>query len=391
MKIKYLLIAALAGVALVGCNKETNVDDNATDGAHKYMGFQIRVPSEGATKADGTKNGGYTNGTKAEQDIKSLYFYFYKDGAYITYGKGEMHGAFQKEEQDPDAHGPIEAIWGNGGKGVVVIESIMNVKPNQVICVANSAKPDYFRHKSLNDVIAALATGDNGVTGSATYAELGFGQLPGGGEIYFTMTNSPVFENDKEVYAISIDETKLKDSEDEAENDPVDVYIERMAAKVEVTSLAVESNAMEQNYDITIDGWALNAVATQGYFMKNIDQAWKKADWAQNWLIGGDNRINWAKDPHYSNADYSFLGEEFYPTSAENLGRPAESCPSVLQLEPAHRPFRPCSLRSGQASPDVLPGEHLRRRRSGRRPQGGYFHDGAGHGQAEKPGRSGPV
>ncbi len=320
MKIKYLLIAALAGVALVGCNKETNVDDNATDGAHKYMGFQIRVPSEGATKADGTGNGGYTNGTDAEQAINSLFFYFYKDGAYITYGKGEMHGAFTQDKQT--SGGSVEAIWGNGGKGVVVIESIMNVKPNQVICVANSAEPDYFRHKSLNDVIAALATGDNGVTGSANYAELGFGQLPGGGEIYFTMTNSPVFENNKEVYAISIDETKLKDSEDEAVNDPVDVYIERMAAKVEVTSLAVESNAMEQNYDITLDGWALNAVATQGYFMKNIDKAWETADWAQDWLIG-TNRINWAKDPHYSPADYAFLGEKFYPTSAENLGREA--------------------------------------------------------------------
>ena len=121
MKIKYLLIAALAGVALVGCNKETNVDDNATDGAHKYMGFQIRVPSEGATKADGTGNGGYTNGTDAEQAINSLFFYFYKDGAYITYGKGEMHGAFTQDKQT--SGGSVEAIWGNGGKGVGLYRS----------------------------------------------------------------------------------------------------------------------------------------------------------------------------------------------------------------------------------------------------------------------------
>ena len=320
MKFKYLLIAVLAGAALVGCNKEANVNEDPADGTYKYMGFQIRVPSEGTTKADNTASGGYTNGTAAEQAINTLYFYFYKDGAYVTYGKGEMHSAFNKKESSSN---DIEAIWGDGGKGVVVLESIMNVKPNQVICVANCAVPAYFRHQSLDDVITALATGDTGVTGSATYAELGFGQLSSGGACNFTMTNSPVFDGGKVVYAVPIDpDNDIKNDAASAVNNPVDIYIERMAAKVEVTSLSLTDNAMAANYDITLDGWALNAVATQGYFMKNIDKAWETADWAQNWLIG-TNRINWAKDPHYSPADYAFLGEKFYPTSAENLGREA--------------------------------------------------------------------
>ena len=332
MKFKYLLIAVLAGAALVGCNKEANVKEAPADGVYKYMGFQINVPAEGATKADGTSSGGYTNGTAAEQGISTLYFYFYKDGAYITYGKGEMRGSFDKQEQTSGSD--LEAIWGKGGKGVVVLESIMNVKPNQVICVANSATPEFFRHKSLNDVITALATGDTGVTGSATYAELGFGQLSGGGAINFTMTNSPKFDGGKVVYAVPIipdgPNKDIFDDEESAANHPVEIYVERMAAKVEVTDLGLTgSNAMETNYDITLDGWALNAVATQGYFMNNIVSTWESAEWAKSWLIGL-HRVNWAKDPHYSASDYAFVGENFYPSSAENLGRSALST-HVLQ------------------------------------------------------------
>ena len=45
MKTKYLLIAALAGLALVGCNKEAGKEDGPVEGEKSYMAFNIIAPN----------------------------------------------------------------------------------------------------------------------------------------------------------------------------------------------------------------------------------------------------------------------------------------------------------------------------------------------------------
>lgn len=88
MKFRYLLIAALAGLALVGCNKEEGGENNGSEQIDnaRYMGFTISMPSA-VTKAAGTGDtGSYVVGEDYENAIKTIHFYFYRKGAYVSWG-----------------------------------------------------------------------------------------------------------------------------------------------------------------------------------------------------------------------------------------------------------------------------------------------------------------
>ena len=92
MKFKYLLIAVLAGAALVGCNKEKGGANDGTEEIKdaRYMGFTISMP-DATTKAAGTTGlNTYQVGEAYENAIKTLHFFFYRDGAYISWGYGDI-------------------------------------------------------------------------------------------------------------------------------------------------------------------------------------------------------------------------------------------------------------------------------------------------------------
>ena len=83
MKIKYLLIAALAGVALVGCNKEGGADVNGgKDTNNFYATFNIVAPASSSdTKAD---DGGFAFGAPEEAAVQNIRFIFYRNGSKVA-------------------------------------------------------------------------------------------------------------------------------------------------------------------------------------------------------------------------------------------------------------------------------------------------------------------
>ena len=319
MKLKYLFIAVVAGLALVGCNKEIG-KENGMEG-DRYMGFQISMAS--STKA--TTDGGYEYGTDAENGIKSVYFFFYKDGAYLSYGKGEVAPSFVPEAGTTPS---VEEIWRNAdGKGVVVLESNLHTQPNQLICVINSQNPTFFRNKPLAEALNALQTGDTGVTGSTSAREIAFAKLDADGSpVFFSMMNSPEISGGVAKYALEFDSRYIKNSAAEAENNPVEVYVERMASKVSVdyASITVESS-LAADYDISIDSWGLNGVSQNAYSIKKIDASWPSAAWNSPAWVVGDHRINWAIDPDYSGSDFAFDNLDYYPHCARDYGLDATS------------------------------------------------------------------
>ena len=318
MNYKHLLIAILAGAALVGCNKEAGKDE-PTGIKSQYMAFHIAVPS--VTKGTEGSPAAYSYGTDAENAIKSIYFFFYRDGAYISYGKGEVATAFSPATQD--AGGNVEEQWRKSdGKGVVVIENSMNTKPNQLLCIVNSPKPEFFRNKTLASALEALQTGLTGVTGNESYTEIGFARLESSTP-YFCMTNSPVIVGGVAQYALPFTESKIYYSAAEAEADPVEVNVERMASKVEVKALtaATDPTLTAAGWTITLNNWGLNGVSKQSYVVKKIDAAWAAQTAIYgSWLVG-PNRVNWAIDPDYASTDFSFNNKDFYPESAEIYGQ----------------------------------------------------------------------
>ena len=376
MKLKYLLIAVLAGAALVGCNREPGVEDLKENGKHSYMGFTISTPA--MTKAAGTGGTGtFLEGKDFENWINTIYFFFYKDGAYISWGYGEIGKEFTPE----DATGPtvddgeIEEYLHDGStekSGVVVMESTMTM-PNQVLCVINSRNPNFYRNKPLETVLATLQTGSaeslvgteiQSVRNATTKPEIDF-WYQAGGKPYFVMLTAPMKGKDKNgkdeiKYWTDIPEGAIKESEKAAKDNPVQVYVERMAARLEITNLAsiVDGSGFvkvdnlgddmksgtDPVYDIQPIAWSVTAVNQKGNVLKNADLKWwnstnpeDTAPFASpaDWLESGSKvantaypsetifpRINWTKDPNYN--DPAVTNRNRYPHSARELYDTAE-------------------------------------------------------------------
>ena len=360
MKIKLFLIAALAGVALVGCNREPGLED-VKDGNKSYMGFTITTPP--ATKAENTgATGSFQKGEDFENWINTIYFFFYKDGAYISWGYGEVGTDFTPEDNTTE----IEEILHDGStekNGVVVMESTMTM-PNQVLCVINSRNPSFYRNKPLADVLASLQTGSaESLTGNDVEAVRALGKseidfwYEAGSKPYFVMLTAPMKGKDKNgkdeiKYVTDIPDGAIKETREAAKKNPVEVYVERMAARLEITNLAsiVDGSGFvkvanlgddmksgtDPEYDIKPIAWSVTAANQKGNILKKADLTWwngtaeQKAPFAGGWLESGTSvsntaypsenmfpRINWTLDPNYD--DPAVTNRNRYPHSAREL------------------------------------------------------------------------
>lgn len=372
MKFRYLLIAALAGLALVGCNKEVGNDVIGPDQeGERYMGFTISMPSA-VTKAEGTGTiGSYEVGKDYENAIKSIHFFFYKDGAYVSRGYGDMKD--KDEFNSEGSTGNTEEILHDGTaakEGVVVLESTMT-EPNQVLCVINSRNAGWYKNKSLATVVKALYTTSAGITGNDTdtFKDFYFEDTdPTNPGPKFVMFTSPMYGKNKagttEIkYADDIIVEKSGDdytaashiqkTRAKAKANPVNIYVERMAARVEIGNLAdivdpsgyikranLGTNMLDSGtpvWDIEPLAWGVTAVNKNSHSIKNVSLDWLSQTGPNqpfhgtptSWLQSGstitnpvypseniNTRINWAIDPDY---DKDQSDRNNYPHSAREL------------------------------------------------------------------------
>lgn len=379
MKFRYLLIAALAGLALVGCNKEEGGENNGSEQIDnaRYMGFTISMPSA-VTKAATTGGlGTYQVGEAYENDIKTLHFFFYRDGAYVSWGYGDMAPQFDSETAGAAGSNVEEtrpAPYGTGGAytGVVVLESTMAM-PNQVLCVVNSRNPNWYRNKTLEQVKAVLHTGSaESLTGNTADSFKDF-QFRDSGNPYFVMFTSPMYGSNangvkeiKYVTDIVVEESSsgvftpssnIQNTREGAQKNPVNIYVERMAARLEIANLSsivdggfVKTDNLDASmkkgsdpiYDIKPLAWSVIAANKKAYNLKHIKLDWwtkmgANEAFSGNWLESGDKttnplhpspsenmytRINWTEDPNYNNR--VLTARNYYPHSAREYTSESE-------------------------------------------------------------------
>ena len=335
MKIKYLLIAALAGVALVGCNKEGGADVNdGKDTNNFYATFNIVAPASSSdTKAD---DDGFAFGTAEEAAVQNIRFIFYRNGSKVAisatdnftlsgYTVGHVTGNTNDPESpfawtDGTAGGSVEKI----AQAKVILRS-NGARPNEVLVFMNMDATDFTPIAEKNTLAEALEeTNDISATGTKHHNEF---YTTINGTNYFVMSNSAFFEGGTtEKRAYDIPSNAIKDSPQEAvDNDAITLYIERLAAKVEVNLSAVKDGVTfpttgdgalvtSTGEKITVtplaeDSWSLNAVQRKTYWTKNIGY-----DVTALGLTNGEHRTYWAVDPNYNvmSSDYDHI----FPNSA---------------------------------------------------------------------------
>lgn len=342
MNYKHLLIAILAGAALVGCNKEKGGENGGTEGngGNTYVTFNIYAPASDspATKgAEGTP--AFENGSAEEAAIENIRFIFYRNGSKVAvsatdnftpkaYEVGTVAVSTDPESafdfQDEATGGSVERV----AQARVILKS-NGSKPNQVLAFLNMEQKDFKEIADQPTLALALEKMNDETLGSGIKPHNMFINKNN----KFVMSNSAYFvgglASGTPTRAYEIKASAIKDNANEAVNpgDAVTLYVDRVAAKVAVNTTAISGGVVlpttgdnkivtSQNKAIKVTplAWSLNAVQRDVYWTKDISYS-PVYNWSLSTADGArQHRTWWAVDPNYniSTGQYG----SYFPNSA---------------------------------------------------------------------------
>lgn len=286
MKLSGFLVGTLACTLFAACSNEENsaINSGQEEGQLSYVAVNIVNANPTGSRVGG---GEYEDGEGLENTITKARFYLFNaSGNPYTVTTNEAPDAVAEtnyvdittlENQGKDEPN-VESIK----KGVLVFKGTTTELPTSIVAVLNPPAT-LTGSKSLSDLQTAIA--DYSSTTS------------------FVMSNSVYASEGTEVVATNII-GKVAQNKEDAEANPVDIYVERVLAKVRVTF----SNADKENqYKVSEDGepavyakilgWAVTRTADKSNLLKNIDPAWDDMTLGFTWNDEPFHRSYWATTP----------------------------------------------------------------------------------------------
>lgn len=129
----------------------------------------------------------------------------------------------------------------------------------------------------------------------------------------FMMTNAPLYDNGSAKTLVSINPNAIYNTREEALTaTPKDVFVERVVAKVNVTTATNLENSItidtkndteitKKTYKATIVGWGLDITNKKSYPVRNVSDfaTWKDLTNGTRFFSTDSKRIYWAIDPNY--------------------------------------------------------------------------------------------
>lgn len=307
MKTGKLISIALLSLA-VACSKENVSSNQGGSDANQYMAVDIAMSVGASTKAPAAD---YRDGSEAEStvNVKNSIFLFYD-----AYGNFLTSGVISATDGSVDENGNLKLTTNLSGfvekesKAVIVLGPT-RLRPALVLAVLNYDKCDALKNLSLADAHAQV---DN----NEISTEAG----------KFTMTNSVYVDGKNVVNATPISASSVKETKEEALKSPVQIYVEREVAKVnmkgkdglnktaegkiyfETANAEYVLDGVKVSARIVVDGWAANAFNTTSYLVKDVPTSWIVTNPFANWYDEPAKRTFWAQDPNYSGSEEYVFG-----------------------------------------------------------------------------------
>lgn len=275
-----------------------------------YLSVNIQNVGEAMSRAEYDKNGGtYEDGTEAESKISNVRFYFFNaDGSPYILKKANNTDPDQNwmtPSKDTDINGTdkdndhtVEQI----SKTVLVIKGEKKSAPHSVVAVINSST-------------LTTTTLGNGALSLSELRDKKDTKFHDGGA-NFVMSNSIYKKDNNEEYAVPVS-GHVYTSKEDAEKSPIDIYVERVAAKVTTTLNTALTNWKEgttatwgegkwayklseklnDKYDVyaVVDGWSVADANGRA----NVEKAALKSNWDNDllginpWTTGDYHRCFW--------------------------------------------------------------------------------------------------
>ncbi len=282
MKLRNLMWGACACILAAGCSNDDVAVDNGnnvlTNGGKAYVKVRIAMGNGMGSRAI---EGGYDYGVEEDHAIKSIYFGFYDaDGEWVTSGTAVPNAVTGNDDVPVDN---IDAI----ANAVIALEvDEGDPLPTQVIAYVNmGTTPTGIADKTITE---AKALPTQGNVADETNG--------------FMMTNSTYLDADgNEQLAVAIPSSSFYESSEQAlaDDHPITIHVERLAAKVTVTGTpSIENPENIPGYALTFTpkGYVVSGTNTEEYLLKNVETSWSSWDWFNE---ASDYRCFWAKDPNY--------------------------------------------------------------------------------------------
>lgn len=255
---------ALAAIAFSACTSEEVAENNPTtgEGTRSYVAVNINSVGTGGSRADAE----YADGSANENKINAVRFYFFTESG-DAYNMGATNYV---EKENPTGDGKFTPNVEKITDAMLVIEGATKTAPHSMIAIVNPATIE-------SGVLQAKMTK---AQVEAAVAEQNF-NAQGADAKDFVMSSSVYSDGTNKVWVADITGHVATDKTT-AERNPVDIYVERVAAKLTSTAtvakesgkfLVGETTNGKKVYAV-IKGWGLAKETTDANLIKNIDATW---------------------------------------------------------------------------------------------------------------------
>lgn len=295
MKISKLFPFACVALMMTACASDKEEIGGGTKPGSDPQYLAVNIVNVGATPTT-RANADYENGTEAESKINKVRFYFFNgDGspyliknpgiAGVTGGdpKNWLEASPDDDTSTSDTPSHIEKIT----QTVLVINGVQSAAPAAIVAVVNPGTVD--TEKIQSNGIVRLSELRYSAVGSKFYKK----DASSGAVSDFVMSNS-VYVNAGEDVCASLVAGHVTTSAETAKAKPVDLYVERVVAKVKAD---VDASAFEKgdgtkwdktkygtkapvgksgDYDVyaVIEGWGLANENGKAEVEKQVNKAW---------------------------------------------------------------------------------------------------------------------
>lgn len=293
MKIFKFFPLACAALMMSACSSDNDIEGGATKPGSDPQYLAVNIVNVGTTP---TRAGKYENGTEEESKIKKVRFYFFNGdgspylikptGSEVTGGENVNWLEVSNPTDDtttPGTSTSVEKIT----NAVLVINGVQNAAPSAIMAVVN---PETVEPATLkNGATMRLSELRSTAVGSKFYNK----DASSGKVSDFVMSNS-VYINAGEDVCSSLVAGHLTTSEKTAMENPVDLYVERVVAKVtadvdkdafkvgdgsnwETTKYGTTTAVGKYgDYDVyaVIEGWGLAEENGKAEVEKQVDKSW---------------------------------------------------------------------------------------------------------------------
>lgn len=316
MKIPKLFPFACVALMMTACASDKEEIGSGTKPGSDPQYLAVNIVNVGATPT--TRAAGYENGTAEESAIKKVRFYFFNgDGSpYLiknpgmgVEGGGDKNWLEASPADDTTSGTPsqIEKIT----QTVLVINGVQSAAPAAIAAVVNpgTVEATTLQNEKGGDVMR-LSELRYSAVGSKFYKKDAKGKVSD-----FVMSNS-VYVNAGEDVCASLVAGHVTTSAETAKAKPVDIYVERVVAKV---TADVDANVFEKgdgtkwdadkygtkkpvgksgNYDVyaVIEGWGLANENGKAEVEKQVNKTWADGTLGFTpWTTADFHRCFWEK------------------------------------------------------------------------------------------------